>query len=190
MRFPSVERAPRPASPELGRTLADLAFTLVEMVIALGLVVFVLVTLLSLVSVGLQTNKVSEETMRAAQTLSLLAGDLSTTQFQYASGQQRSPQVTSSAIFGFPLVAPASLGTNEQIFFLDESTNSPRLVAAAGTNTSYRVELRYLHIPQIGTNSNSAAPLEARLSVRWPGHLNTNHPASRALSVVVGVPVR
>ncbi len=139
-------------------------FSLVEVVLALGIVAVVMVTLMALLPIGMKSNQVSAEETRAVGILSILEADLRNTHPSLNGGR--------SLIFGLPLPYVLSGGrtvpnpslqpkvASGNSVFLDE-TESP--VAGAGPA---RYQATIIYAPPPATNSLNA--IQARLIVNWP----------------------
>jgi uncharacterized protein (TIGR02598 family) len=152
--------------PQLPRRKAALSsFSLIEVVVALGIFSFAVVAIIGLFVVGINTNKESSDQIQAANFGSLL---IST---------RRALPTNSIANFALPPlnVAYSSVGTYQ--------TNSSG-VAVDGTVTGGAVTVTpaYNLFYQVGTNSATGAHLaQVHLLIWWPitSALPANNPASR-----------
>lgn len=119
------------------------AFSLVEVVLALGICAFVLVALIGLFSTGLRTGRESEEQVQAANLAS-----------QIVATRLAAPTATNLADFAIPLSAltnsyadiSPSTGT---LVGLDGRTNSSpayRLICRAGTNAQTGPRLAQVYV--------------------------------------------
>jgi uncharacterized protein (TIGR02598 family) len=134
------------------------AFSLVEVVVALGVVSFALVTMLGLLSVGLNTNKVSSDQIQAANIASLLVAT------RRASPTNDGPNFTT---FALPPLNQ-SYTTNTTAVGLDGTTS---------TNTSSTYNLYY----GVGTSATTGPNLaRIYLLIWWPlgAKMPTNNPSS------------
>ena len=154
---------------------ASNGFSLVEVVIALGLFAFVLVVMLALLPTGIKSNKASIEDTTAAGILTMLEADLRNTHPSLNGGK--------SQIFGLPLPYVASSGTYTINTGLAVNTLSSTYTTGVGNDGSpvavttlppphYQATVIYTRVPAIAT-PGSLAPVEARLIVNWPC-LNTS----------------
>ncbi len=140
---------------------AQRGFSLVEVVLAIGLAAFVLVSLMALLPLGLKVNKTSAEETRAVNILTSLEADLRNAR-------------SSNSLFGFPL--PYTNAAGKTAFNPELTTNTlatkglqedetPGTIASA----RYQASVIYTAIPPAG----SLLPVEARLIVNWPASTNT-----------------
>ncbi len=141
------------------------AFSLVEVVIALGVISFALLVLLALLPLGLQTNHLSTQETQATCVLTSLEADLRDTYPSANGGKSKyfglmlpyavnglgrvtlNPAVTANTV--------SSIGLSE-----GEITNNP----AAVPPPAYQASVVYTRVPGAGM----LAPMEARLVVSWP----------------------
>ncbi|MFA7344203.1 MAG: hypothetical protein WC003_07875 [Terrimicrobiaceae bacterium] len=141
------------------------AFSLVEIVLAIGIIGFALVTIMALLPVGAGSNQDSAEATRAAGILTLLEADLRNTHPFSNNGKSR--------LFGLPLpyavvagnvALNSSLPTNvAETAGLDDAEN-PVPSPVTGL-TPYQASVIYTQVP---TNASGPAPILARLVVGWP----------------------
>lgn len=147
------------------------AFSLVEVAIALGILGFVIVTVVGLLSAGLRSNQVSLEETRAALMLTMLEADLRNTHPGLSNNM--------SAIFQLPL--PYATNANGYAFntnlppggFYSVGVNDAEqavLNPTAGLRPRYQVSVTYLEVPP----ADSLKPITARLVVNWPWTETTN----------------
>jgi len=145
------------------------AFSLVEVAIALGILGFVIVSVVGLLSVGLKSNQVSLEETRAALMLTMLEADLRNTH----------PALNSnaSAIFRLPLPYTTNAGgyafnsLQSGDYFTTGVNDSEQPTNLTAPRPRFQVSVTYLEVPP----TNSVKPITARLVVNWPG---TNTSAS------------
>ena len=143
-------------------------FSLIEVTIALGVIAFVLLSVFGLLSIGLNSNRVSLQETRATGILTLLESDL----------RNSHPESATSTIYGFPLpyvtnssgviVNPAlSAGS----FFSVGLDDAERVVPLnANPRPSFQASVVYTQIPGVGSH----APMRCRLIVSWPSTNSTN----------------
>ena len=137
-------------------------FSLVEVVMAIGLVAFVLVSLMALLPLGIKVNKTSAEETRAVNILTSLEADLRNTR-------------STNSLFGFPL--PYVTNAAGKTTF--NPTNTTNTFATTGIQENetpgtiasgrYQASVIYTTTPPAG----SLLPVEARLIVNWPASTNT-----------------
>ena len=153
-------------------------FTLVEVVLALGLLTFVGVALMALLPVGIRSNQVSAEESEAANLLTMLESDLRGTHPSANSGKSRH----------FGLTLPYTLNAGGQTVLntaVQINTFSPsystgwtdRGAVVPYTATShprYQASVIYTQLP---TATTPGSPIQARLIVNWPA-ISAQSPAS------------
>jgi type II secretory pathway pseudopilin PulG len=153
-------------------------FSLVEVVIALGVVTFALLSVMALLPIGVKINQVSAEETRAAMILTALESDLRNT---YPSAIFNGRAAGRSQIYGLTLPYALSAGTVVANSTLVAQNMSTALASAASgffttgldanektvtaSQSRYRATVIYTRVP----TSGSLAPIEARLIVNWPG---------------------
>lgn len=148
------------------------AFSLVEVVLALGIVSFALLALMGMLPVGLRQHSASTEEVRAFELISAVAADIR----ENASGQ------TNSRLFGININGPDKSGSAADVlsgpFFLDENfcnTSAP--------SARYAVAVAYV---RPATNN---IPAYMRVVVAWPGNSATfsgNGPGSLNVTGAMG----
>ncbi len=140
--------------------MTDSAFTLVEVVVALGIFTFALMAILGLFVIGISTNKESSDQIQAANLASLL---IST---------RRALPTNAIANFALP---PLNVAYSSNGTYLTNAQG----VAVDGTTTGIRSYNLYY---QVGTNSESGAHLaQVYMLLWWPtaSALPTNNPGNR-----------
>jgi type II secretory pathway pseudopilin PulG len=144
------------------------AFSLVEVAIALGILGFVIVTVVGLLSVGLKSNQVSLEETRAALMLTMLEADLRNTHPALNGG--------ASAVFQLPLPYTANadgyaFATHSAgDFYSTGVSDSEQPTNLTGPRPRFQASVTYLEVPP----TNSLKPIIARLVINWPGTNTTN----------------
>lgn len=139
------------------------AFSLVEVAIALGILGFVIVTVVGLLSVGLKSNQVSLEETRAALLLTMLEADLRNTHPGLNGGI--------SALFHLPLPYTtnakgyAFAAHTAGDFYTIGVSDSEQPTSLTGPRPRFQASITYLEVPP----TNSVKPIIARLVVNWPG---------------------
>jgi uncharacterized protein (TIGR02598 family) len=152
-------------------------FSLVEVVIALGIAAFALLTLLTLLPTGIKSNRVSVEDATATSILTLLEADLRNSHPLLANGK--------SQFFGLPLPYSAdSTGKYSVNTSLLANTLTPSYTVATDVEGNpiasgstvhphFQATVIYITLPV----SPSLAPVEARLIVSWPYQPTTTTPS-------------
>ncbi len=144
-------------------------FSLVEVVIALGVVSFALLTMMALLPLGLETNRVSAQETRAACILTELEADLRNTHPLANGGKSQN--------FGLALPYQYDATSGRVMLNTSLSTNTVSAANSIGLNEneetssitavpppSYQATVVYTRVP--GAQAHS--PIEARLVVGWP----------------------
>ncbi|HSI85762.1 MAG: type II secretion system protein J [Candidatus Methylacidiphilales bacterium] len=155
------------------------AFSLVEVVLALGIMAGCLLSLVALLLVGIKSNQASAEEMRAVNLLTVLEADLRNTHPAANNGKSRFfglvlPYATNSS--GFTVYNPAltvntvSTATSTG---LDENEN-PLPYTSLAPRPRCQASVIYTSVPAAG----SFTPVQARLIVNWPA---TNASTPQAL---------
>jgi len=146
-------------------------FTLVEVVIALAVFAFALLSILALLPLGLKSNRVSSEEVRATCILTALEADLRNTHPLENSGK--------SKYFG--LVLPYTIDASGHVTLNRTlSTNTLSADTSVGLDENeqpataalrLQVTVLYTRVPPAGSHG----PIEARFIVSWPWR-NTTDP--------------
>ncbi len=138
-------------------------FSLVEVVLALGVATFCLLTLLGLLAVGINSNKMTIEQSAAVNIASAVAADLRATPLSTQS--YTAAEVRYSPRFGFML--PAT-GTGLQTVYVSPDGTPLTQVNASlpGGTAAYRVTIQGPLRPA-GTMQRLASPVY--ILVTWPG---------------------
>jgi type II secretory pathway pseudopilin PulG len=164
-------------------------FSLVEVVLALGIVAFALLSIMALLPAGISTNKVSTEEMHATDLLSLLTADLRNTHpslnasksllfhltlpYVYvpavpaASGPGVLALASSAQIGGGNYASGTTLLTSLPYTYTMGVDNYDSPVPPA-TNVAYQVTVIYTQVPVAATSTSANSPVQARLIVSWP----------------------
>lgn len=137
------------------RAPADAAFSLVEVVLALAVAAFCLVTLLGLISVGNINNSASIDQTTATSLAAAIVSDLKTT-----------PAATGKSVrYGIPV--PTSGSTVTHTLFLDEAGT---LVGTmdANASTSENPVPRYRATLTFVPSSTGIEATSVRILITWP----------------------
>ncbi|MEM1059563.1 MAG: hypothetical protein AAGK14_09970 [Verrucomicrobiota bacterium] len=160
-------------------------FTLVEVALALGLVSFVLVSIVALLAVGLKNNQVTAEESRAICILSSMEADLRNTHPDYADATLNRAR-GKSALFQLELPYEYDPDTEVISFNRDILASTAPTIPTAGSTmvlldenerrvsgpsppsdepAAYQASVIYTDIPD---GSSPYRTLQARLVVSWP----------------------
>ncbi len=155
------------------RRLSTAGLSLIEVVVALGLAAFALLSLMVLLPVGMKTNQASSEETQAADLLTAVEADL------------RNSATTSGRSHLFGLVGPYMLSSSGRLVLNPAAKAASTLaegqttigvkgdetvVALAGL-PHFQASVVYIQAP----SSGSLLPIQARLIINWPGR-NLNNP--------------
>jgi prepilin-type N-terminal cleavage/methylation domain-containing protein len=153
-------------------------FTLVEVVLALAVVAFCLVTLMGLLATGLVGNKTTLQKSVAVNIAGAVAADLRATPLSNQNYSVGETLYTPRFNFTVPVAAPPSGGglspTGMQTVYVGEDGTPLTTVNAALTasaTTSYRVTIMGPYRPA-GTGQRFASPVY--ILVTWPGQADPN----------------
>jgi uncharacterized protein (TIGR02598 family) len=138
------------------------AFSLVEVVIALGVTIFCLMALFGLLSVGLRSNRATIEQASATSILSAAVADLYATPQTVPSGGATKSLQYNITIPANPVM---SSGTQSPIFF---PANGQLSTNATAANSAYRLTVTSL--APTGGGTRTATFLD--LQVTWPAAAN------------------
>ena len=143
-------------------SIGPVAFTLVEIVLALAIAVFTISSFMVLVPMGLNANRKAYDDIQALNLMSAIDADLRNTRPTNSKGGA----VTASRLFGIsPL--PALAGDASYTYFF--SADWAALPSAGqGHRATHRLTIDYTRVPE----AMSFAPVEARLRLSWPASLN------------------
>jgi len=140
-------------------------FSLVEVVLAIGVMVFVIFTLLALLPLGLKSNQISAEETRAINILSVMEADLRNTH-PLANGGR-------SALYVLPL--PYAFSGGGEIFNtgLQLGTVTGNTVLLDGreqpaSSPASRARFQATVIYCVRPSTNALGTMQARLIVNWP----------------------
>lgn len=162
------------------------AFSLIEVVFALGIASFCLLLLLALLPTGMRTNKDTLDESRALQVASALVLDARTNL-----GASTDPLIPP-----FDNAGAVSVNKGEKVqFFYGYSKSAPRYILAPSCalleDPQFLVEVNYTRVPQKedadnngAPDSYSALPVEAVLTLYWPVALLTGGKNDLAASAV------
>jgi uncharacterized protein (TIGR02598 family) len=147
------------------------AFSLVEVVLALGLCTFVIVGLVGLLSVGIQSGKDSEDQIQAANMASLLISTRSAAPTNYITN------------FGIPVTAMTNSYGNAFTAAVNYIANDGTL-----TNATYAA---YQITCQAGTNSQTGSEAaQVYLMLSWPPQANVANGTARHYELLTYIPLQ
>ena len=153
----------RPSRPKY-----QYGFSLVEVVIALGVTAFCLLTLMGMLLVGINGNKTSVQQSAAANIAGAVMADLRATPLSNQSYYSTSETLYSPR-FQFVLPAPATPGTGLQTVFVaddgtPQTTVNQNLTAAASATSTYRVDI----VGPLRPASSQRQASSVYILVTWP----------------------
>jgi uncharacterized protein (TIGR02598 family) len=143
---------------------SDLAFSMVEVTLALGVAAVALLAIMSLLPVGLQNNRLSSEQTTAPRIMSAVAADLRATPKNAAA----------SPVFALP-VPPNSSTSVVTAFFTAEGEHSDTIDGGS----RYRLTVSFAPNP-----AGSAAATFAALTLSWPAAADPSLAAGSAETFV------
>lgn len=134
---------------------ASTAFSLVEVVLAIGIITFGLIVLLGLLPTGIKSNRDSSEESQAVNLLYALVAD-----------RQATSSSIQSSRYSLPAVSNVVSQVNGILFATEDG-----VLTTNKANSRYRIS--YTIYPTTGTQQ----PVVMSLRVSWPA-LQTNQPAT------------
>jgi uncharacterized protein (TIGR02598 family) len=137
------------------------AFSLVEVVIALGIVSFAMLTLVALLPLGLKSEQASSNETSAINLMHAIVTDLSNTPTTNAAGTTTN---LTSYRYGIPLPSTYTVTTVKTNSFY--VTDNQQTNSAAGQSTFYVACIYYPAITNVTTAPT--APLGINVQVFWP----------------------
>ena len=149
------------------------AFSLVEVVVALGVTIFCLIALFGLLSVGLRSNQTTIEQAGASTILSAVISDLYATPVTIPSGS-----ATNSLQFNIKIPAVNAATPVTTLYFAGNGSLATNSTAASST---YR-----LTVTPIGTTGTRTATF-LDLTVTWPALATSAATASGSVETFVSL---
>lgn len=150
------------------REIRIAAFSLVEVVLAMGIISFALIILFALLPVGLKSNNDSLGESQAVNLLQALIADRQATAYS-----------TNSALYNLPAVTNITSQVTGSLYVMEDALTTNAQPAAARYRVSYTI--------YPATNNFSGAtnypvtgppqPVSINFKVSWPA-AQTNHPSS------------
>lgn len=144
-------------------------FSLVEVVLAIGVISFAMVALIALLPRGLQIAKNSTEETRALNLATAIQSDLQSTPLSSAKSINFQvapiPWVLNASQAATP--NPVIDLNTDYVFYASEGQSAS---AAGAADARYRITLRYTQVPGKSSNVPVSSPssIEALLKVSWP----------------------
>ncbi len=164
-------------STKFNRIRKVAAFSLVEVVIALGICTFVLIAILGLFATGLQSTRESEEQIHAANLASMLV-----------SLRASSPTNTITSLPN--LAIPVSAMTNAYGPAYG-GTTSTKYVGIDGQTTNTAANAAYLMTCYAGTNAvTGSSMIQVYLMLSWPPQLSPTNAAAGRYELITQIPLR
>jgi uncharacterized protein (TIGR02598 family) len=135
-------------------------FSLIEVVLALGVVAFALVAILAVFPAAFSQNRKSISDTRSAQLARMI---VSTIEAQTAT-------FTAIDCFGTTLnLATATTGTTNQLYAGYPSPSQPEITTAKNSNSIYSIELRYNNTPEVAPSVTLPAGIINQVQIRIRG---------------------
>ena len=131
-----------------------MAFSLVEVTLALGICAFCLLAIFGLLPVGVKSGRMAVEQTAAAGLLSVVATDL----------REGPTSGGDSAFFGIPIPGNPVVGTGTSVLFFNESAQSSEVAKA---DSRYRLTVTFLPNAVPVSGSEKMATM-ADVEVTWP----------------------
>jgi uncharacterized protein (TIGR02598 family) len=144
------------------------AFSLVEVVVAMGIVSFALILMVALVPIGLKTNSTSMGESQAVNLLQALIAD-----------RQGTPYAQNSSVYNLPALAKITSPVSGTFYVMEDTvtTNAQPAVARYQVNyTAYPENNIYPTATNYPT-TGPVLPLAMHFQVSWPA-ASTNRPSS------------
>lgn len=155
------------------------AFSMIEIVLALGIVVFALLTLIALLPAGIKSNQISTEETQAASLLTMLESDLRNTHPSANGGKSQRFGLTLPYALDAAGRTSVNTALNAKTLSTTAVLESGSAVAIGSADARYQASVVYLQIPASG----APGPVHARLVVNWPPIRTTQPPALTSSSV-------
>ncbi len=149
----------------LPRPRGGSGFTLIEVLLGLGVMTFCLVVVIGLIPIGLETNKESRDETDAMSLVQMIAADY----------RAAGISTNASPLFGLPALTGLTVGISSNFWVANDAVTLTNRTAAKFT-VDYAV-----NCPATG----SAAPYTVGVTVTWTGN-STNGPTQ--VSTVFAVP--
>jgi len=149
----------------LGFGPRSLAFSLVEVVLSLGIVTFCSLTLIALIPEGLSSNKASREQIIALNLCRNIESDLKST----------ASTTNSSPLYGITIPAAASVPTTNVTTLYDSyATSANSFSTTRSSSSQYRFT-----VTLVGpTTSSPNDPVNAKIQATWPPSVTPVAPSS------------
>ncbi len=165
-------------SPKFNRKKAVEAFSLVEVVLALGICTFVLVAILGLFANGVLSTRESEEQIHAANLASMLVSLRATSPTN---------DITSLPSFAIPTSAMTNL-FGQSVYANGTSTN---YIGVDGQTTSSATNAAYLITCRAGTNFVTGTTVaQVYLMLSWPPQISPTNASAGRYELITQIPLR
>ncbi len=156
------------------RNGAQSGFSMIEVALALGIIVFAMMTLVATIPVGMQSNRISAEETRALNLLTALEADLRNTHPSTNAGRSRWLGLTLPYVVdaeGHQVPNPAiQLANDPPCPFFTEGLSEDETPADLATRPRFQASVIYTGLPPL----NDPAGVSALLVVGWPGAVRTS----------------
>ena len=167
-----------------------LAFSLVEVVLALAILSFAFTTIASLLPIGLRSNQSTVQQSRAANLLSMLDSDLRNTYPGANSGNSQTFGLTlpykfvSSTSTRVVLKTTSDITTTIPVTTLSNAyttgvSDNDAAVTLSSSPTPYQASVIYTSVPATSTSGSS---IQARLVISWPATSSSAVPVSQLVT--------
>jgi uncharacterized protein (TIGR02598 family) len=144
-------------------------FSMIEVALALGIIVFAMMALVALIPVGLQSNQISAEETRATNLLTALEADLRNTHPSASQGKSRWLGLTLPYVLdgngGYVPNPAIQVGIDPPAYSYTAGLSDEEAVADLATRPRFQASVIYTAVPA----ANDLGGVEARLVVSWPG---------------------
>lgn len=162
--------------PVRERKAGERAFSLVEVVMALGICSFALIAIMGLFTTGLQSSKDSEAQMQAANLASLLI-----------STRQASPTSDTNGLVNFAIPASAMTNRYTNAYINNVFTNFVRsdgLLTNLSSNPDYQISCR------AGTNLMTGPKVaQVYIKLSWPARMNPTNAGAGTYEILTYIPL-
>ncbi len=139
-------------------------FSLVEVVLSLGIVTFVSVTLVALIPVGLSANKASREQITALNYCRNIESDLKATP----------ASASKSPLYGIDISAAAGVTTLYDNVYTTSGSGMGNFSTTAQSTSQYRFTITPITPPATSPND----PVNVRIQATWPATIVPATPAA------------
>lgn len=144
--------------PDLGRSSfahqKTQAFSLIEVVLALGIITFSFLILIALISLGLNSNRLAHEQIIALNLCRQIESDLKATP-------------STNSVSPLYAIAVPSVGVTNTTVLYDSYSSSTTSFGSVATNSQYRFTITLTGPPTTSPND----PVNAQIQATWPAQV-------------------